>query len=256
MQILPRLTHYLEKSNNNLSKALELLKQDGFNTVSILIENNIEWLRKNWVDAGLVPVIHSDYVDTNLASSNEGIRKESVRQLKEEILLAKDIGCKIINFHPGKYKNIFHEEDAYKALFESLEEVIPFAAENGITLSLEYIEKEGKNICASLEKVKFVLEKFPLLAFTLDAAHAAINGEDPIRIYDELKKKIKIIHISGVLLGRSHVEVSLLETGYHFADFIRKIKDFDGYVEIENREYSKFKDSLGFIKEVLGQPKI
>lgn len=253
MIFVPKLTYYLEKSNNNIPKALELLKQDGFNAVSIFVEDSHDWLRKNWVDVGITPIMHSNFIDINLASSNQGIRKECVRQLKEEVLLAKDIGCKIITFHAGKFQNIHQKEDAQNKFFESMQEVIPFAVQNNVALSVEYLEKDINFLCSSLEGARFVLEKFPLLALTLDAAHAVMNEEDPIKIYDELKKKIKVIHISGFLPEKSHVEVSLVESEYDFTDFIKKIKDFEGFVEIENREYSKFNDSLNFIKKILGE---
>lgn len=62
----------------------------------------IQWLHKHTVAIGLH---HWGVVDTNtkpnLATQNEYVRNETIRQIRQTIDIGADIGCVYVNIHPG-----------------------------------------------------------------------------------------------------------------------------------------------------------
>ena len=98
----------------------------GFTTLSMFMDDNVEIIKKAhkyafdmieilgespffkkentmaFKDCGLEVSIHAPTVDINIASLNEGIRAESVRQMKECIDYAESINAHAITLHAGK----------------------------------------------------------------------------------------------------------------------------------------------------------
>jgi sugar phosphate isomerase/epimerase len=257
MKIAAPIGCFLEQADNDLLKAVSLIKEKGFKAAEIdTVGFSLETLNsfaQQLIDVGLEYTMHSNYVDTNIASSNEVIRRASIDLLKEEILFAEKIGCKIITLHAGKFRNRYHEEEAYELFYNTMDEVLPFAKEHNVVLSVENIEDTERRLALNPERMKIILDKYPDLMMTLDAAHAIINNENPVWLYSLFKDRIKMVHISGVMYRRSHVEVSLKESEYDFSEFFQKIKNEDVFVKVENRELSKMLESVDFINECLGE---
>lgn len=257
MLITTSFNTYIEESKENVEEALSLAKEDGFDAVGIMIAEPLEYYlekKEALKNGGLKFCIHANLTDTNPASSNEGIRKESVKQLKDAITLAKELNAEIVTFHPGKFKNSLRVQEAYLLLDLSLKELLPFAEKNEITLCIENMEPGFKELCVTLTQVKQVLERHPKLMLTLDLAHVAMavsSEEELIDYYQALKNRIRLFHISGIKPKVSHVEVSLKESDVDFANILKLIKDFDGILRIENRERSKNIESLEFIRNIL-----
>jgi len=115
MIIATSLSTYLDECRGDLDKSLSLIKEDGFDACGIVIEEPIDYyisISQKLKDSDLKFCIHANMTDTNIASINEGIRKESVKQIKDAILLGKEINA-IVNFHPGSFRNQFMVDEAY-----------------------------------------------------------------------------------------------------------------------------------------------
>ena len=52
-------------------------------------------------DLGMELTLHSSSYDLNITSTNPGIRQESLRQVKQSILIGKQLGVKTVVVHPG-----------------------------------------------------------------------------------------------------------------------------------------------------------
>lgn len=248
---------YMEETKGDVQKALQSAKEDGFEAIGIVMSESLNcYLEKIDIlrNSGMLFCIHANMIDTNIASSNEGIRKESVRQFKEAMFLAKELDARIVTIHPGKFRNSIQVQEAYMLLDLSLSELIPFALQNNVVLCLENMEPWQRELCVSLTQVEKVLERHPNLGLTLDLAHVAMSvssEEEIISYYLSLKNRITHFHISGIKQNISHVEVSLKDSDVDFTNMIRMIKDFSGIIRIENRERKKNIESLEFIRKVL-----
>ena len=97
--------------------------------------------------AALYPLrgcVHSQSWDLNLASINEGIRTQSVEEVKRSIDLADRLGIDEVTVHPG-HRTILGAGEPYEAyLRESLEKILEYAERHGIDVSLEIMEKIPK----------------------------------------------------------------------------------------------------------------
>jgi sugar phosphate isomerase/epimerase len=257
MNVATTFDTYLAETNENLEEAFLLAKEQGFDAMGIMIKESLEYYlekKEQFLDSGLKFCIHANLIDTNIASTNEGIRKESIKQFKDAIILAKEISCKIVTFHPGKFRNSLLVQEAYYTLDKSLQELLDFAEKNDVTLCLENMEPRDKTLCVTLTQTQKVLDRHPKLMLTLDLAHVAmvVNSEEElIEYYNSLKSRIAHFHISGIKPRRSHVEVSLKESDVDFTNIIRLIKNTPAIIRIENRERIKNIDSLEFIKQAL-----
>lgn len=257
MNIATSFSSYIEETKDNCEGALALAKQDGFEFMGIMVKEPVEYyLEKKEIfkNSGLKFCLHADLHDTNLASVNQGIRKESVKQVKDAIILAKQLNAKICTIHPGKFKNTLNISEAYMLLDLSLCELLAYAEQNSVLLCLENMEPNPKELCVTLTQVQKVLERHPKLGLTLDLAHVAMvveSEEDFYNFYEVLKPRITHFHISGIKPRMSHVEVSLKESDVDFTTILKKIKDFDGIIRIENRERKKNIDSMEFIKNAI-----
>ncbi len=255
MRIASTLDIYMQEEN--IKQALDHAKDDGFDALGIVITEPIDYYRNiaaQLKGADLDFCVHSNLVDTNLASSNQGIRQESIKQVKEAIEFAKEIGAKVVTVHPGKFRNTYHVKEAYMMLDLSLNELLPIAEENGILLCMENMEPGRKDLCVTKVQVKKVLERHKGLYLTLDLAHVAMivkSQEEMVDFYSSLSGRIRHFHISGFQPNSSHVEVSLKESQFDFSQIIDKIRDTDCILRIENRELQKNIDSLQFIKTII-----
>ena len=253
MIIATSLATYLDETHEWI-KALNLAKEDGFKGIGIMIQESLNYYMENLSilkQSGLKFCVHANLIDTNIASLNEGIRKESVNQVKEAIILAKALSAEIVTFHPGKYRNYLLEKDAYEKLFISLEELLPFAKERTIKLALENMEPRGNNLCVKINQIDKVINRYPELGLCLDVAHAGMVTENFIEYLDVFRDKIIHFHISGVNYLNSHVEVSLKESRINFSLIINEISGFECMLRIENRTREKTLESLEFINNII-----
>ena len=184
--------------------------------------------------------INPTFLDINMASPNPGIREESVKQIKQQISLAHDLGATIIVVIIGK---------RHPLLAPPVEIVWKIFAKEGVIRCVEYAEK--KKVIFGLENgpslfidrtelMLFVLNevKSPWLKFVFDIANASMvepiipglerikdhlihvhlsdtDGKkwthSPIGMgtidFSSIAKKLKEIHFSGVsILETTHAE--------------------------------------------------
>ena len=96
--------------------------------------------------------MHAVNVDINLASLNPGIRKESVKQTKDCLDLADEIGAIGITAHPGKIgrPEKYLRDMALEFLTETTHELVAYAEDKEAKIS---IENKAMSIHAKIRKV-------------------------------------------------------------------------------------------------------
>lgn len=257
MHIAAGYKAYEQKSNFSLPKAIELAKRDGFDAFEInIVLNPLEYYNRFIRDIrkieGMRLVVHADYLDTNLASGNIGIRRESVNQLREAIAFSKKINSEIVVFHPGRFFKKIYEAEAYSSLFKSLDEVIPFAKRNRVKLAVENMEDAQNMMCVKLDDLKRVLYRYDDIYLTFDVTHAAKNStENYMIIYNTFKNRVIHFHIAGVQKRKSPEEVPLAQSEVDFSGFIKRINDRDAVLRLESADYQDLINSFKFVKRVI-----
>lgn len=154
--------------------------EDHFNAMEILCEGPM-WPRHGlWRERigniggdGLDVYLHSPTVDLNPASINNGIREETLRQLKETVDMAAHIGAPYVTTHPG----VIHKpipriwEMCLEYALQVLGEAADYAKSNNVVLSIENMPFKKTYLCTSAGE----LDKFRKrcgCGVTVDVGHA------------------------------------------------------------------------------------
>jgi len=151
-------------------------------------------------------VIHDNYL-INLASANEGIRKQSIEAFRGELVRGISMGAEYLVAHPGNYKGQTVEE----GIFHFLQGVA--AAADGLVfdklmLLVECTAGAGAQIGGRFEELHAIrefAEKMTHLpvGFCLDTCHLLVSGYD-VATEEGLKKTVAE---ADRILGLQHVRV-------------------------------------------------
>ncbi len=158
--------------------------EDDFNALEILCEGPMwprhgQW-RERFADGGGLDIyLHSPTVDLNPASINEGIRDETLRQLKETVDMAAGIGAPYVTTHPG----IVHKpipriwEMCLENAAQVLGEAADYAKKNNVVLSIENMPFKKTYLCTSAGELDGFRTRCGC-GVTIDVGHA-ITCPDP-----------------------------------------------------------------------------
>jgi deoxyribonuclease IV len=126
-------------------------------------------------------VIHDNYL-INLASVNEGIRKQSIEAFRGELIRAIAIGAEYLVAHPGNYKGQTIEE-GIAHLIHGISEAAQGLVFDKLMLLLECTAGAGAQIGGRLEELQVIREyamrmtHLPI-GFCLDTCHLLVSGYD------------------------------------------------------------------------------
>ena len=131
----------------DVNEMLDIAVENGFDSVELLAEGPYrpdEMLGNKEITEvfhsyDLDIYMHAVNVDINLASLNPGIRKESVKQTKDCLDLADEIGAIGITAHPGKIgrPEKYLRDMALEFLTETTHELVAYAEDKEAKISIE-----------------------------------------------------------------------------------------------------------------------
>ncbi len=200
------------KENNEI---INLARKHDFGIIEILGEEMIlEKDNHEFMDCGLDIRIHSPTVDINIASLNNGIRKESVRQIINCAHIAEDLNASAITVHPGIIgRNEPHlREQAMLFSIESIGEIID---NSNVAISVENMPVRGKFLGNTVEEIERIQEETGCY-LTIDTGHGNTCGnlEEMLNL-----KKISYCHLNDndgkkdqhIALGDGTMDLNLLK---------------------------------------------
>ena len=201
------LTNPLE----NVPLEISRIKKLGFDYVEIGIEEpnatpRILMAQKDDIVSALtqdarVPIGHTAYW-VGFGSSHEEVRQGWVREAKEMIHTASQLGIRLLNFHFYSRLGMVGRTESSKETFlqnftNSMEELTRFATQDRLELMLENVPPEYGHTLESLACFSQVMKEVPALKFHLDVAHAFIeNRMTGVKDYlDAFDDRLAHIHI-------------------------------------------------------------
>lgn len=160
---------------------IKIANEHNFEIIEVLIEGpyNIKYLSENkeilrpFKDSDIEIVIHGPSVDLNLASLNEGIRKESLRQILSTIDLANEMNSKIITIHPGQ---VGRKEDILRKIaidysISSIIEAVEYGKDDDIIISVENMPNKFNFLGNSTKEIAEISNKTKA-NITVDIGHS------------------------------------------------------------------------------------
>lgn len=158
-------------------------------------------LRRRFLSLGLRPTVHASIHDTNLASLNPILATAAREDLRGAMELAADIGAEIVVFHPGRVPPEYRHDSgalgaARSVLYESLEELLPYAERLGVTLAIENKQRgSNRDLILTPGEHRAILERFPGLKACLDFGHLHTLGFDPGEFVRALEGRLVHVHL-------------------------------------------------------------
>lgn len=205
--------------------------------------------------AALYPIkscVHSQSWDLNLASMNEGIRKQSVIEVEKSIELAYRLGLDEVTVHPG-HRTIPGAGAPYEAyLRESLQEILEYAQKRQIDVSLEIMEKIPKEFVTTMDAMKAVcVDLFDQFVYTLDVAHCD-SEEEVLSTLQNYRSRISKLHISNRKGPKFHTPLN--EGDYDMEKLLPELARYTLPMVIEgldsSRDFSTAKQNIRFIQNI------
>ena len=198
-----------------LQEAIEIAREYGYGEMEFWIDDlqsadlSTEEIIARTDAYGIGRSVHLKTEDLNLASFNEPIRQESVRQQMEGIRLAARLGARTATLHPGRKTAKTHTvEAAWELQLRSIGELAVCAEECGVTLCVEAMERlAGEFVLTpeNLQKVCGIGSK--ALAVTLDLSHLHTVGDVCGLLERARGLPVRNVHISQSKGTKPHLNV-------------------------------------------------
>lgn len=142
-----------------------------------------------------VSSVNPTYLDLNLASMNPGIRKETIRQLRETVRLAHDLEAGIVLVVAGRKHPLLAPKPSHlwQLVREGIEALLPECDRLGITLGLE----NGWTVFDRAEQLTRLCREIshPKLRVAYDVANAFMV-ESPLEGLDLVSADLALLHLS------------------------------------------------------------
>jgi sugar phosphate isomerase/epimerase len=139
--------------------------------------------------------VNPTFLDINIASPNPGIRDESVRQLRETIQLAHDIGAGIVVAPAGRKHKLLAPDQSFLwgQVKKGLETLLADCERLGVTFGLE----NAYNVVPSASMMAQVCRELPhpKLKLVYDVANATMV-ESPLDGLDLVAPYLALLHFS------------------------------------------------------------
>ena len=239
----------------------------GFTTLSMFMDDNLEIIRKAhkynfdmieilgespffkkentmaFKDCGLEVSIHAPTVDINIASLNEGIRAESVKQMKECIDYAESINAHAITLHAGKIgrNDPPLRKAALELACESISDLVDYA--DNVIISVENLPVRQAFLGNKIEELEMIKSECGC-KLTIDVGHGNTTGntEELLNLKDITychlndNNGIKDQHIT---LGEGTLDLELLKK---VKKGIIELNNFDNILKSKKVIESLFKN--------------
>ncbi len=221
--------------------------EDVFSHVEIICEGNhcnLEVLHS----CNFEVTFHAPFSDLNLASLNEAVLKESLKQISENIEMAAKYNAEVVCIHPGHYSplSIHFKEKAHATHIHALKELSKKAEEYSISLGIENMPYFPILCGRTPEEIREILEKVnsPHLGFTFDVGHANITGN--VHQFLALKDEIVTVHLHDNSGDRDTHQA--LGEGTVPSDIYRTLEQKKSTIEVYT--YADAVKSLQFLKKL------
>jgi len=211
-------TLWMPKDNYTLFQAIDAVAEAGFNTIELVpidcqgtsgfpfTKRSVGmWLRTfdkksrerlaQKLKCFDLITVHSPHTDLNIASVNQGIRDESIRQYIEVLKFAIEIGAKVVTWHPGHQSSGFlrDEKEIMDFNVQFAEMALQVLAQHDIMLGYEVADAGFKHLKNVVERINH-----PKFGLNIDIGHCTmVEGPLPDRWIIPFKEKIVEIHVHG-----------------------------------------------------------
>lgn len=243
---------------------LELYHKSGIDIVAFTLEypagpsnpsTPVDEIAAKVKQLGLETVVHAPFLYNSLLSIFEEYRKLSVRDIKLSIDIARRMESLSVTFHLGHISIFSERNDLYmKALKASLDEILDYANEKSVALSIENLPQKEKGITWPFPKdwkdFDHLLSLSKDIKLCLDTGHLCHSGVDVYRTLEKYARSTNCIHLHDfngkqdhLVLGKGRLDIQRIFS-------ILEARGFGGPVLLENLNTKDCLESFNKLKEM------
>jgi len=170
--------------------------------------------------------VNPTFLDLNMASPNPAIREESIKQLRETIQLAHDLGAGIVVAIAGRKHALIAPDQSYLwgLVRGGLESLLPDCERLGVTFGLE----NGYTVVARADQMVQMCRELsnPSLKLVYDVANGTMV-ESPLGGLEIVAKDLALLHLSDTndrVWGHDRIGTGVID----FAAVTEKVREI-GY---------------------------
>ncbi len=175
-----------------IHKALWRGKQLGCDTIQIFTKNANQWrakplvpgdidaFQKAWQQTGINPIMAHDSYLINLASPEEGLYRQSLKALGEELQRAEALRLPYLIMHPGSHKGSGEQEGLHR-IAQGINLLYHRGGGTEVMILLETTAGQGTNLGYRFEhlaKIIELVEEDERVGVCLDTCHVFAAGYD------------------------------------------------------------------------------
>lgn len=176
--------------------------------------------------------VHAPLSDINIASINQKMGNESIRQINETIKIASKLNISLITMHPGHLSplGVLVPEEVKEINKRSVKQISKTAEEYGVTIALENMPNQRITTCHSLKELLEIADSNVGICF--DIGHANTNNN--IGEFLDYGKFVNV-HIHDNF-GKNDPHLVIGEGNIDFRNVLKKLNEkYGGVVVIESR---------------------
>ena len=199
----------------------------------------------------LYVTVHGPFSDLNLASLNDPIWNETIRQIRQCVELSAEL-TDIVVVHPGALAPPGNQmpDKAWDRNVEGLRVLCDHAKDYGVRLCLENMPDMEKLFCRTPDELFGMVDSVDRenIGATFDAGHA--NTTKNSGRFTREWKRISHVHIhdnNGV--KDEHLEIGMGTVDW--ARFMEEMRGYEGTMVIEGRSVEEGRRSLEYIKKAV-----
>jgi sugar phosphate isomerase/epimerase len=169
---------------------------------------------------------HLPFIEINLATFNEIIRKESINEIKSCIDFCHFSDIQSTVLHPGRFNffNIGLKNLLMNNINNAILDLVNYAKNKNVNICLENLTSDQK-LFTQPKDFDFLIENGAFLC--LDTGHALTNNIDPLDFVNKFKQKVIHIHLHSNF-GKEDLHLPLGEGKLNYLLFLKKINE-NGY---------------------------
>jgi sugar phosphate isomerase/epimerase len=191
--------------------------------------------------------LHAPYIDINLGSMNQTIRKASEKTMLKSIAFAADINAEMVVSHVGRLSRDYPEKmisQSLKNAIRCLRKLTKASKNHGIVFTIENDHRSNDQILAGYPEQLRLLIKKAECKFTLDVGHA--NTLTRIENFiDTLAEHIVNVHLHDNN-GEQDTHLSLGKGNINFSAVLANLRkiEYKGPLTVEVHSFSGLKESV------------
>jgi len=195
---------------------------------------------------------HLPYGEINICALHDTIRKQSIKETKEHIKIAKNLGIQKLVLHPGSYASspgqyrLFRDRTK-KISKKSILELESFSKKYGLELCLENLPHE-ELLFRKPEEFEYFIEKG--LNLTLDTSHTLTCGINPVSFIHRFGNKIKHVHLADGFKNKPDYHYALGEGELDYEGFLGELRrmGYSGDIILEMKSVADVVKSINLLK--------